>query len=255
VVDSTVPEDPLGVAAVAAFKKPLEAIGRTVISQTSTGYDGSRETVRKQESPMANIVADAMLAGVANSGAQMAFINGGGVRAGIDAGAITYEEAIQVQPFNNTLVVMDLTGDEIMKALEYGVSGLKEGQGRFLQVSKGFNYAFDPDNEAGRRVLSASLNGQPIDPAKTYKVVMNNFMAVGGDGFEVFKNAKGARLSTGILDVDVLIDYLRKNPNLPGKVEGRIDIRHRQLGLMPEWLTSTSLCEPKPISGRIIQYP
>ena len=187
-----------------------------------TGLNGGREIVRQRESTMANVLADAALAAAQPAGAQLAFVNGGGVRAGIDQGPITFEEAITVQPFGNSLSIVDLTGAQIKAALEHGVATWSENKGQFLHVSKGVTYTFDLSQPAGNRVTSVTVNGQPLDSGKTYKVAMNNFTAGGGDGFTMFKDAK--RLDTGTLDVDILVNYLKANPTLDAQNEGRIII-------------------------------
>jgi 5'-nucleotidase / UDP-sugar diphosphatase len=222
VVDSNVEEDPLGKWAVYAFAKPIENLRNTIIGQTVTGIDGSRETVRKGESPMANVIADSMLESGAKAGAELALINGGGVRSGIDNGPITYEEAIQVQPFNNQLVILDLTGEEILRALEYGVEGIPENRGQFLHVSKGSSYTFDLRRPKGQQVTNVIINGKPLERGKTYRTIMNSFMASGGDDNAIFRDAKGYRLNTGTLDIDVLVEYIRKHTPIIGKPEGRI---------------------------------
>jgi 5'-nucleotidase len=217
-VDASIPDDPTAASLITALSIPIAAMRSTVVSNTPSGFPrGSVESV------MGDVIADAMLAKGRQGGAVVALMNSGGVRSAIDAGPITYGEVIEVQPFNNTLVLLDLTGAEILQALEHGVRGDEEGHtGGFLQVSKGFRYEYDPSKPVGQRVLSATLNGAAIDPAKTYTVVLNNFTAAGGDGFEGIKNAKGKRTDTGLLDVDALIDYLKANPNLDAKVEGRV---------------------------------
>ena len=155
---------------------------------------------------------------------QLALVTGGGVRAGIDAGPVTFEEAITVQPFGNTLTVVDLTGAQLRAALEHGVATWSENKGQFLHVSKGMSYTFDLARPAGSRVTAVTLGGQPLDDAKTYKVAMNNFTAGGGDGFTMFTAAP--KLQTGTLDVDVLVNYLKANPTLSAQNEGRIVIEN-----------------------------
>lgn len=222
VVDSTITDDKEAQSAIVAFSKPIEKLRKEVISTTPTGIDGGRETVRKQESPMANVLADAALEEGKKAGVVLGIINGGGVRSGIDVGPITFEEAIQVQPFNNTIVVLDLTGAELKGALEYGIEGIPEGKGQFLHLSRGSSYAFDLTKPAGQRVSSVIINGQPLDLGKTYRTAMNSFSAGGGDGIVQFKDAKGYRLNTGTLDIDVLVNYLKSHNPIEAKIEGRI---------------------------------
>lgn len=221
-VTKDIAEDDTARRMIATLSVPIANLRRQVIGQTNTGLNGAREIVRKRESVMANVLADAALAAGKAAGAQLAFVNGGGVRASIDKGPITFEEGITVQPFGNTLTIVDLTGAQIKAALEYGVATWAESKGQFLHVSKGVTYTFDLSKPAGSRLVSVSFNGQPLSDTQVYKVAMNNFTAGGGDGFTMFKDAK--KLETGTLDVDILINYLKANNPIDAQNEGRIVI-------------------------------
>jgi 5'-nucleotidase/UDP-sugar diphosphatase len=219
-VSADIPEDDTAKRMINTLTVPIAALRRQVVGNAPQGLNGSRELVRKRESGMANVLADASLAAGQQAGAQLALVNGGNVRASIDAGPITFDEAITVQPFGNTLTILDLTGAKIRQALEYGVATWSENKGQFLHVSKGMSYTFDLSKPAGSRVTAVTLNGQPLDDTKTYKVAINNFTAGGGDGFTAFQGAP--RLDTGTLDIDVLVNYLKANPDLTAEPEGRI---------------------------------
>lgn len=223
-VTADIAEDDTSRRMVATLSVPIASLRQQVVANAATPLNGAREVVRRRESTMANVLADAALAAAQNAGAELALVNGGGVRASIDAGPVTFEEAITVQPFGNTLTVVDLTGAQIKAALEHGVATWSENKGQFLHVSKGMSYTFDLSRPAGSRVSAVTLNGQPLDDAKTYKVAMNNFMAGGGDGFTMF--AAAPKLQTGVLDVDILVNYLRANPTLSAQNEGRIVIQN-----------------------------
>ncbi|WP_027480499.1 bifunctional metallophosphatase/5'-nucleotidase [Deinococcus pimensis] len=223
-VTEGVPEDPTVKAMTETLAVPLAALRAQVVGNTALGLDGARENVRKRETPMANVIADATLAGAKQAGAVLALVNGGGVRASIDPGPITYAEAIAVQPFGNTLDVLDLRGTELRAALEHGVAAWSDGKGQFLHVSRGTRYTFDPTKPAGQRVTDVTVDGRPLDPDATYRVALNNFIANGGDGFDVLKNARGTRVPTGTLDLDLLVAYLKANPTLDTRTEGRITI-------------------------------
>jgi 5'-nucleotidase len=127
---------------------------------------------------------------------------------------VTYGEAFAVQPFSNNLVTVTLTGAQIKTALEQQFSA---GVARILQVSSGFTYAYTWNATAKTGTIdgaSIMLDGTPIDMAAAYRVTMNSFLAGGGDGFAVFKDAT-ERLSGGF-DLDALVDYLGKNdPTAP----------------------------------------
>ena len=135
------------------------------------------------ESPLGDIIADAQLAATSaatNGGAVMAFTNPGGVRIDIarrEDGAVTYADLFASQPFRNQLVTLTLTGKQIKDMLEQ--QWLDPKRPRILQVSKGFSYAWDNSKPDGERILAdrMSLNGAPIDPAASYRVTVNNFLA------------------------------------------------------------------------------
>lgn len=223
VLDEAVEEEPLLAAVAAAFRKPIEAMANQPVGETKNGLPrGGGDGL---ESPMANLIADAQLAALAKQGAQLAIMNQGGVRASIEAGPITYGEAITVQPFNNTLVLLELTGDELRRALEWGVREAPQGTGGLLHVSRGVSYEVDPTKPVGERVVSLTFQGEPIRPEGVYLVALNSFLAGGGDAHEVLKNAKGRRTDTGILDIDALVEYLKASPPTEMSVEGRIRMR------------------------------
>ncbi len=167
------------------------------------------------ESPLGDIIADAQLAATrdaAKGGADIAFTNPGGVRTDIarkEGGAVTYADLFASQPFRNQLVTMTLTGKQIKDMLEQQWRDPKRP--RILQVSKGFSYAWDGTKPDGERVIAErmTLNGKAIDPAASYRVTVNNFLSVGGDGFTVF--TQGTAPQTGIYDIDALNAYFRAN--------------------------------------------
>jgi 5'-nucleotidase len=167
------------------------------------------------ESPLGDIIADAQLAATSaeeKGGAVIAFTNPGGVRAEIlrkEDGAVTYGDLFASQPFRNQLVTLTLTGKQLKDMLEQ--QWLDPKRPRILQVSKGFSYAWDGSKGDGERVLPErmSLNGQAIDPAASYRVTVNNFLFVGGDGFTVL--TEGTAPHVGIYDVDALHVYFAAN--------------------------------------------
>ncbi|MFH1345137.1 MAG: bifunctional metallophosphatase/5'-nucleotidase [Pseudomonadota bacterium] len=167
------------------------------------------------ESVLGDIVADAQLAATraeTNGGAVIAFTNPGGVRSDItrkDDGAVTYGDVFASQPFRNQLVTLTLTGMQIKNMLEQ--QWLDPKRPRILQVSGGFSYSWDGARPVGDRVVadSLALNGVRIDPATAYRVTVNNFLAVGGDGFTVL--TEGTAPQVGVYDVDALYAYFRAN--------------------------------------------
>ncbi|WP_028346792.1 bifunctional metallophosphatase/5'-nucleotidase [Bradyrhizobium murdochi] len=178
------------------------------------------------ESPLGDIIADAQLAATSSEtkgGALIAFTNPGGVRADVtrkEDGAVTYGDLFASQPFRNQLVTLTLTGKQIKDMLEQ--QWLDPKRPRILQVSKGFAYAWDATRPDGERVLPERmlLNGQPIDPAASYRVTVNNFLFVGGDGFTVL--TQGTAPQVGIYDVDALHAYFAANSPVSPTAADRI---------------------------------
>ena len=184
----------------------------------------SRVPNQAGESPLGDIIADAQLAATrASGGAVMAFTNPGGVRTDIarkDEGAVTYADLFASQPFRNQLVTLTLTGKQIKDMLEQ--QWLDPKRPRILQVSRGFGYAWDNAKGNGERIIAErmTLNGQPIDPAATYRVTVNNFLSVGGDGFTVLKD--GTAQQIGIYDIDALHSYFQANSPIGPTAADRI---------------------------------
>jgi 2',3'-cyclic-nucleotide 2'-phosphodiesterase/3'-nucleotidase/5'-nucleotidase len=169
-----------------------------------------------------------------NTGATIAIQNGGGIRASIDKGEISLGDVLTVLPFANTLVTLDLTGQEIIDALENGVSQIEDVAGRFPQVA-GLKFGYDPTQPAGSRVHSVQVQTETgfeqIDLYEHYTVATNAYIADGGDGFVSFKAAKedGRMTELFIPDYDVFLEYLTELGTVETHVEGRITI-----GVEPE---------------------
>jgi 2',3'-cyclic-nucleotide 2'-phosphodiesterase (5'-nucleotidase family) len=187
--------------------------------------DLTRSPNRDTESTMANVIADAQLdatSAAGDGGAQIALMNPGGVRGdltygqisgGEQPGQVTYAEAFTVQPFGNLLVTMDLTGAQLHDLLEQqAVAGRPGGRDVLIfGVSRGFTFTYNPAGAFGNRVDAGSirLDGAVIDPAGTYRIVTNSFLADGGDAFTVFRD--GTNRAGGGDDLEALTDYLDTN--------------------------------------------
>jgi 5'-nucleotidase len=178
------------------------------------------------ESALGDIIADAQLAATSaepNGAAVIALTNPGGIRTDIakkEDGAVSYADVFASQPFRNQLVTLTLTGTQIKNVLEQ--QWLDPKRPRILQVSKGFSYSWDGAKPYGDRVAAdrMSLNGQPIDPAMSYRVTVNNYLAVGGDGFTVLKD--GSAPQVGGYDADALYGYFRANSPIAPATADRI---------------------------------
>ncbi|MFD7164073.1 bifunctional metallophosphatase/5'-nucleotidase [Streptomyces violascens] len=190
------------------------------------------------EKPLGDLIADAQLAGLSSpdkGGAQIALMNPGGIRSDLvykasgseGDGVVTYGEAFTVQPFTNMMNVVDLTGAQLITALQQQVSGPNAADPKILQVSKGLTYTLDMTKSGAARVVvdTVKLNGAAIDPAKTYRVAMNEFLAGGGDGFPALV---GKNKLVGASDLDVFDAYLAANSSasapMAPPVGGRITV-------------------------------
>jgi 5'-nucleotidase len=183
----------------------------------SADIDGRGSTA--PEKPLGNLIADAQLEGLApadKGGAVVAFMNPGGIRSDLvyatsgreGDGVVTYGEAFTVQPFTNMMNVVDLTGAQLVAALQQQVSGSNAASPKILQISEGLTYTLDMTKSGADRVVAGTirLNGEAIDPAKTYRVAMNEFLAGGGDGFAAL--GQGTNKLVGPSDLDLFNAYL-----------------------------------------------
>ncbi|WP_406382905.1 bifunctional metallophosphatase/5'-nucleotidase [Streptomyces sp. NBC_01618] len=192
------------------------------IANRPQGYitaDIEGRSSKAPEKPLGNLIADAQLEGLApadKGGAVVAFMNPGGIRADLvykatgseGDGVVTYGESFTVQPFTNMMNVVDLTGAQLITALQQQVSGSNEASPKILQISKGLTYTLDMTKTGAARVVTDTikLNGAAIDPAKTYRVAMNEFLAGGGDGFAAL--GAGTNKLVGASDLDLFNAYL-----------------------------------------------
>jgi 5'-nucleotidase len=221
-VTRTVAPDAAETALITKYKQLVTAIASKVIGTIST--DIVRAQNAAGESPLGDLIADAQLAdpSVVTGGQTpvVAFMNPGGIRTdltyasskyGEAPGAITYEEAFNVQPFNNYLVSMNLTGQQIYDVLNQQRTGKNAGSAaKMLQVSKGFTYTW---STATQKVVEGTvmINGVPVDPAASYRIVTNNFLSDGGDNFPAFQGGTGKYF--GGLDIDAFANYLSRPEN------------------------------------------
>lgn len=216
-----------------------ELRNQSINATTDVLLVGDRLVCRVEECTMGNVIADGLRA---ETGAQIAIMNGGGIRANMEAGDITLGDVLTVQPFGNTIATLSLTGADVIAALENGVSRItvENGQvvrqganGRFPQVS-GIRYSYDPTQEAGNRIISVEVQAEdgsfsPIDPAAVYTVATNNFARQGGDGYTVFLENAIDPYDFGRVDYESLAEYLAANSPITAQVEGRITIVNAEL--------------------------
>ena len=201
---------------IAAYVKQLKARSEEQLARPVAKV-GARSIVRPindaGEAPLGQVIADAVLAATSSYGAQIGVMNTGGMRKDLDVGAdmvATYGHTQVVLPFGNTLVVMDMSGKQIVEMLEQQwLRDPVDDERGMLQFSQGFTYAWDNKLPRGARIVpgSVKLHGAAIDPAKIYKVVANNFLAEGGDNFPVLASLK-SKVDTYVKDIDAFTSYL-----------------------------------------------
>lgn len=224
-LDKSIKPDAAVLARIKELGAPIEALKAKVIGETTAAVDGSRDNCRARECAMGNLVSDAILDRVKGQGVSIVFTNGGGLRASIDAGPVNMGEVLTVLPFQNTVATFQLTGGDIVAALENGVSQLDQGAGRFAQVA-GLKYAFDASKPVGSRVRDVTVRENdawgPIDRAKTYLVATNNYARTGGDGYKIFADKAKNAYDYGPQLEQVVADYLGAHSPYTPQLTGRI---------------------------------
>lgn len=191
------------------------------IGNRAIGYISADINNTGTESPLGDLIADAQLAygKELDPETDLALMNPGGIRAGLTYaakgaegdGVVTYAEGFTVQPFANTVNLQDFTGAQVVQALKEQVSGSNAAAPKILQISSGLTYTLDLTKTGADRVVtdSVKLNGAPIDPAATYRVATNSFLAGGGDGFTTLGLGTGDLVGTD--DLAALGKYLTAN--------------------------------------------
>ena len=211
-------------ALVKRYVEASQAEARRVVGRLSGS--ATRDLSSDREQTAGNLIADAQLAASRKHGAQIAFINSGGVRTDLVPavdGSVTYGQIFAMQPFGNSLVTKTFTGAQLKALLEQQfASGTNSAETpNMLLPSAGFVFAYDLKRPAGERIILMRLNGRRIDPAGSYRVTVNNFMASGGDNFTVL--AQGTDAVDVGSDLDALEAFLAEGARVP--VLGRIEDR------------------------------
>ncbi len=261
-------------AITSTFKPRIDALNNQIFGASLAELPNT--DVRAREAALGNLIADAFRDRILRAGGNpegvpiVAIVNGGGIRTSLPAGVLTVGRLREVMPFGNTLCRVDLTGAQLKAALENGYSALQPGaargadrnpvgSGRFAQLS-GLRVVVDVSGDAaqppqsatstqpaiparrGTRVVSVEVRVgdrfEPLDPAKTYRVVTNSFMLNGGDGYAVFTpsgdladpSVGGGRnqFNTFLIDADVVQEYIEAQPNrtVNPRVDGRLSVRY-----------------------------
>ncbi|MFG1941445.1 bifunctional metallophosphatase/5'-nucleotidase [Nonomuraea sp. NPDC048826] len=232
VVTRTVTPDPEISTFVQTWKDRVAEVANRPVGTITA--DITNTAAPSGESPLGNLIADSQLAGTRTGGnAQIALMNPGGVRApltyagspaGEGDGVVTYGEAFTVQPFNNLVQVVTLTGAQLKTALEQQFTGGPNNQpfNRILQPSANLTYTWSQSAAWGSKVSNLMIDGQPVTDTQTIRVAINNFLVGGGDAFPVF--TEGTDLWSGPLDIDAFVAYLGQNNPIAPPATNRITV-------------------------------
>jgi 5'-nucleotidase/UDP-sugar diphosphatase len=228
-------EDPMVLAIVKKYNQKVDTVMNEAVGEAELDLDGERRNVRRRETNFGDLIADIMRE---VSGADVAIMNGGGIRASLRKGEIRVKDIYTTLPFDNYIVAIRLNGKQIEEALEHGVSTVEEEEGRFPQVS-GLHFTYSRSGKRGSRIKEILVAGKPINLDQNYIVVTNDFLAVGGDGYKTFSEAvkvskdysiiggamRGEKIvysDSGRWLRDVVVEYIKEKRRVAPKVEGRI---------------------------------
>lgn len=206
----------------------LEQLLGETIGITSVELDTSRRLVRSEENALANLVVDAM---VRHTGADIALVNAGNIRGEkhYPAGtSLTRRDIAMELPYRNQVVLVEVTGKQLLAALENGLSEFELLRGRFAHLS-GVQMEFDPSLPVGKRVVSVLINGQPLAPKQKYKLATFNYLAEGGDGYKALVDLPQLNYSNQMnkLIAEVVVDYIKQQKTIAPVVEQRLVNRAR----------------------------
>lgn len=198
-----IPENPQMLSLLSSFQRKGQAQLGVKIGSVNGRLEGDRNKVRFVQTNMGHLLLSAQMA---RTGADFAVMSGGGIRDSIEAGDITYKDVLKVQPFGNTLVYVDMTGQEVAEYLN-AVAQMKPDSGAYPQFA---NVSFIA---SGGAINSLKIKGEPIDPARTYRMATLSFNATGGDGYPAIDKKPGY-VNTGFVDAEVLKQFVEQNSPL-----------------------------------------
>ena len=200
---AAIAEDPGLRAMLQPFRDAGQARLQVPVGQVDAGFDADRAALRQRPSALGVLIARSMMW---RTGADLALMNGGGIRTGLPAGTLTYRDLLMVQPFANTVVVITLTGAELLDYLN-AAAKMAPGSGGFPHTA-----GLEGRIEAGV-VVNARVGGLALDPLRRYRLAINNFVAAGGDGYPRLAGHPG-HVDTGFNDAEVLRDYIARHSPL-----------------------------------------
>lgn len=220
-VSARVPEDPDVAAAVRRYAERLDRELDTVVGRTTVPLDARRAALRTQETNLGDFVADAMRARL---GADVALLNGGGIRTDriLPVGALTKRDVHGLLPFTNAVMKLSVSGARLREALEQGLARLEREGGGYLQVS-GLRMTYDPRLPVGQRIAAVEIGGAPADPAQIYTVAVVDYVAGGGDGITALRDARVlVDAVSGPQLADVLLEAIASRGSISPSIDGRL---------------------------------
>ena len=198
-----IPENAQMLSLLTPFQNKGKAQLAVKIGSVNAPLEGDRSKVRFVQTNLGHLILAAQMA---RTGASFAVMSGGGIRDSIPAGDITYKDVLKVQPFGNVVVYVDMTGKEVVDYLT-AVAQMKPNSGAYPQFS---HVSF---TMANGKLNDLKINGEPVDPAKTYRMATLSFNATGGDGYPRLDDKPGY-VNTGFIDAEVLKQYIQQNSPL-----------------------------------------
>ena len=230
--------------------KELESKNKKILSErisySPKTFKADRSNIRRNESAIGNLFTDALRA---QTGADIAIMNSGTIRADLKAGDITKGDILAIFPFSNMLQTKEITGKQLKEVLEHSVGYYPAEFGGFLQIS-GFTFDFDPTLTRGSRVSNVMVGSAPLDENKVYTVASSDFVFSGGDGYALFKNIKLDRAYESI--DEAVVNYLTtlKNFDVPlGRIKRLKDVQ------IPEMDKAKAMDKNKPAVNMPVKEP
>ncbi|MDR0952468.1 MAG: bifunctional metallophosphatase/5'-nucleotidase [Oscillospiraceae bacterium] len=196
-----------------------EAAGGEIVANNPVALEHDETTVRTRETPIGNLIADALRE---SAGAEVALLNGGNINAPLPEGAVTRGQINDILPYSNQMLLAAVTGSVLREALEHSVSVYPQAQGGFMQVS-GLKFIFDPAKPAGERILYIEVGGKRLEDTREYTLTTNDFIASGGDGYTMLTGPFESAQIVGTDMAGILASYISAHPEgLDMEIEGRI---------------------------------
>lgn len=216
-IGEELPEDPMVLQLLSPYLDKVETLLKEKVGETSEAFP--HDKARLEETALGNLTADALKWSTRNLKPDFALINGGSLRATLPMGIITRGNIYESLPFDNTVVVLDLQGDDFLELCQFIAT--TPGKGAFPQVSSGIKLVLDSSRE---QCVQVRVGGKPIDPKRIYRIATLSYLAAGGDGYQGFLKAKRS-YDTSVFCRDAVIEYLNHHKDqITPVIHGRIKL-------------------------------